>query len=138
MQARSSKKRSIQTFLSTSSPNSSVAASSAVSPLSDLPSTTASTVSSISLVVGPSIVPDYKAKECFEYYFIKNREVEGYVKCLCGKSMKWNSSMGYSNPMGHLSRSHPQYREIMWENNNQKVHSPEELGVACISSWQVL
>jgi hypothetical protein len=47
--------------------------------------------------------------------------------------MKWNSSMGYSNPissMGHLSRSHPQYCEIVRENNNQKVHSPEELGVA--------
>jgi hypothetical protein len=113
--ARSTKKRSIQTYLSSSSSTASVSV-----PPSSVSSSTTSTISSISLIT-PSFVPHYKPKECFEYFFTPNLDHNGYVKCLCGKSIKWDSSMGYHNPMSHLSHSHPQFREVMWESNQLKI-----------------
>ena len=51
-------------------------------------------------------------------FFTVNEENPGHYVCICGKERKQKLGTGYQNLIEHITRSHPDWKELMSETEN--------------------
>jgi len=77
-------------------------------------------------------------KEQVEFFFTKNDENPGHYLCLCGKERKQRVGTGYQNLIEHITRSHPDWKELMSETekgSKSKLTSFIDTKSSNIYSW---
>ena len=77
-------------------------------------------------------------KEQVEFFFNKDDENSGQYICICGKERKQKVGTGYQNLIEHITRSHPDWKELMSETekgSKSKLTSYIDTKSSNIYSW---